>query len=58
LTYNKKRYYGGYFDNEEHAAMKINLLCDEHGIKRKNSTIDIEPDVIQKVIHSYIVHCI
>jgi len=25
--HNKKTYYGGYFDNEEHAAMSVNLLC-------------------------------
>jgi len=27
---NKKQYYGGNFDNEAHAAMKINLLCDDY----------------------------
>jgi len=48
LSHNGKQYNGGYFDNEEHAAMTINLLCDEYGIQRKNLTIDIEPDVIQK----------
>jgi hypothetical protein len=57
LNYNRKQYYGGYFDNEEHAAMKVNLLCDEHGIIRKNLTIDAKPDVIQKVIYTLsIVH--
>merc|ERR1712034_43231 len=49
LKHNGKQWCGGCFDNEEHAAMKINLLCDEYGIKRKNSTIDIKPDVIQKI---------
>ena len=51
LAYNKTSYHGGYFDNEKHAGMSINLLCDKFGIKRKNLTIDIEPNIIQKVIH-------
>ena len=50
LAHNKKQYYGGYFDDEEHAAMKINLLCDKYEIKRKNPMITIEPDVMQQVI--------
>merc|ERR1712096_117318 len=49
LTHNKKQCYGGLFDNEEHAAMKVNLLCDRLGIKYKNPMIDIEPDKIQTV---------
>ena len=52
LKHNGKKYFGGYFDNEEHAAMRVNLLCDEYGIKRKNPEIDIELDVTPKVIHS------
>ena len=52
LCHNGKQYYGGLFDNEEHAAMKINLLCDEFGIKRKNSTIDIKPHEMRNVIHT------
>ena len=53
LAHNKKQYYGRNFDNEEHAAMKVNLLCDKYGIQRKNPTIMLEPDAIQKkVIHS------
>jgi hypothetical protein len=32
--------------------MKLNLLCDKNGIKRKNPMIIIEPDEIQQVIHS------
>ena len=57
LKNNGKKYFGGYFDNEEHAAMKINLLCDEHGIIRKNLTIGEETDVIQKVIYTlFIMH--
>merc|ERR1711925_11576 len=46
VTHNKKRYFGGYFDHEEHAAMKINLLCDKIKIERKNP--EINKDVIQK----------
>jgi hypothetical protein len=57
LKHNGKRYHGGYFDNEKHAAMRVNLLCDEHGIIRKNLTIDEETDVIQKVIYTlFIIH--
>merc|ERR1712096_595795 len=41
-------YYGGLFDNEEHAAMRVNLLCDEFGIQRRNPMIDIELDKIQQ----------
>ena len=51
MKLNGKVYYGGYFDNEEHAAMIVNLLCDEYGIKRKNLTINIDSE-IRKVIHS------
>jgi len=46
LSNKGKQYYGGVFDNEEHAAMKINLLCDKCGIERKNTTINIELDKI------------
>jgi len=49
FQHNKKHYYGGLFDNEEHAATKVNLLCDKIEIKRKNSTTIIESDLIQKV---------
>ena len=52
LVHNKKKCYGGYFDNEEHAAMKVNLLCDKYESERKNPMINIDLDVIQKVIHS------
>jgi len=40
LSHNKKKFYGGYFDNEVQAAMNINLLCDKYKIKRKNPIID------------------
>merc|ERR1712034_211789 len=30
---------GGLFDNEEEAAMQVNLLCDKIGIKHKNQII-------------------
>ena len=52
MSHNKKKYYGGYDDHEEHAAMKVNLLCDKLEIERKNPTIDIDLDEIQQVIHS------
>ena len=56
MTHKKKKYYGGLFDNEEHAAMKVNLLCDKYGIERKNPMIDINPNVIKQVIHSFYVN--
>jgi len=40
----KKNYYGGVIDNEEQAAMTVNLLCDKYGIERKTPTIDINPN--------------
>jgi len=49
LTHNKKSYFGGYFDNEKHAAMSVNLLCDKNEIERKNPMIQLEPDAIQLV---------
>jgi len=49
LIHNKKTYFGGYFDNEEHAAMKVKLLCEKNGIKRKNPMILIKTDVIQQM---------
>jgi len=48
ITHDKKEYYGGLFENEEHAAMKVNSLCDRLGIEHKNPTIDIEADKIQR----------
>ena len=52
LGHNKKQCYGGNFDNEEHAAMKVNLLCDKYGKQRINPTINIESDLIQGVTSS------
>jgi len=52
LTYKKTKYYGGDFDNEEHAAMTVNLLCDEYEIKRKNSMIDIDLNTIPQKFKS------
>merc|ERR1712034_231670 len=49
LSHKHKHYRVGYFDNEEHAAMKVNLLCDTLGIERKNLTINVELDEIQQV---------
>ena len=51
--HNGKACCGGLFDTEEHAAMKVNLLCDEFGIRRKNPMIDIEFDAIRQVTHSF-----
>jgi hypothetical protein len=42
LMYNKQHYYGGNFDNEEKAAMKVNLLCDKLGIERKNPNLKLD----------------
>ena len=50
LMHKGKEHFGGYFDNEEHAAMKVNLLCDKIEIQRKNPTIMIESNAIQRVI--------
>ena len=50
LQHNKKNYYGGLFDKEEHAAIKINSICDTIEIKHKNPKIN--KDIIQKVINS------
>jgi len=54
LQHNTKQYHGGYFDNEEHAAMKINLLCDKFGIQRKNPMVDIKFDEIRRATSQYI----
>ena len=50
IMHKGKCYFGGYSDIEEHAAMKINLLCDKIEIERKNLMINIDLDAIQKVI--------
>jgi len=50
LAHNKKQYFGGNFDYEEHAAMKVNLLCDKYEIERKNSMINLDLDAIQKEV--------
>jgi hypothetical protein len=47
-VHNTKIYFGGYFDNEKQAAMKVNLLCDKFEIERKNPTIYIKPDKIHQ----------
>jgi len=54
LTHKMKKYNGGTFEKEEHAAMKVNLLCDICGIERKNPTINIEPNAIQQKTKSKI----
>jgi hypothetical protein len=40
---NLKKYEGGVYLNEVDAAKRVNQLCDELGIKRKNPTVDAEP---------------
>ena len=52
MKHNKKLYYGGYFDNEKQAAMKVNSLCDKFEKERKNPMIIIESDEIQQVMDS------
>jgi hypothetical protein len=56
VAHNKQNYFGGHFDNEKHAAMSVNLLCDKFKIKRKNPTIEIEPDVIKRQFKSRTSH--
>ena len=56
MTHNQKQYHGGLFENEKHAAMKVNSLCDKCEIERKNPMIIIEPDKIQQV-NILIIHC-
>ena len=51
-----KDYYGGLFDNEEQAAMKVNLMCDELEMDRKNPMINIRLNAIQQVM--YLIHTI
>jgi len=48
LMHNKKRYFGGSFDNKEQAAMSVNLLCDKMGKERRNPMIDIGADVMKQ----------
>ena len=50
LKHERNNYFGGYFDDEEQAAMSVNLLCDKYGIERKHPMISIDLDAIQKVI--------
>jgi len=56
LAHNKKQYYGGLFENEDHAAMKVNLLCEKLGIEHKNPQINIELDKIQQVQNQSLRH--
>ena len=50
--HNKKTHYGRTFDNEEQAAMSVNLLCDKLEMERKNPTININDTTFQPVICS------
>jgi len=43
-TGKKKKYYGGYYLYEIDAAKRINQLCDEVGIQRKNPKVDAMPN--------------
>ena len=52
MQHNNKKYCYGSFDNEEDAAIKVNLICDKCEIKHKNPTIKMKLDVIQHSIHS------
>ena len=56
LQYKKKDYHGGFFNNEEHAAMATNLLCDKLEIERKNPTINTELNEIQDVTNTFTIH--
>jgi hypothetical protein len=49
FVHHAKTYYGGLFDHEENAAMKINLICDKIKIERKNP--ETNEDAIQKKIN-------
>ena len=49
LQHNQKKYFGGYYDDQENAAMRVNLLCDQLEIERKNPTINIKLNKIQQV---------
>jgi len=51
---NKKRYYGGYFDEQIEAAKRVNQLCDELGIPRKNPEVNAIPN--PKVIEHFTVY--
>ena len=57
LQHNQKRYYAGYHDNQENAAMSINLICDKLGIKRKHPTINTNLDEIQQVTNRLTIDC-
>merc|ERR1711925_19218 len=48
LIHKGKMCFGGLFDNEEHAAMGVNLLCLKFGIKRKNLRINMNNDAIRQ----------
>jgi len=48
IIFDKKKYFGGLHDNEQHAAMSVNLLCDKFSRDRKNPMIDIRLNKIQK----------
>merc|ERR1712034_209839 len=55
FIHHAKTYYGGLFDHEEDAAMQINLICDDIGIKRKNP--EINEDAIQNETKFKIYQC-
>ena len=46
MQHNQKKYFGGYYDDPENAAMGVNLLCDNLEIERKNPTINMKIDKV------------
>merc|ERR1712034_102767 len=57
LMHQHKKHYGGLFDNEEDAAMSVNLLCDDYEVERKNPKINLklfEAYQVQNSISQYI----
>ena len=55
MVHNKKKLCGGYFDSEENAAMKVNLMCDKIEKERKNPMINIHSNAIPQVMPSFFI---
>jgi len=53
LQHNNKKYCYGSFDNEEDAAIKVNLICDKCEIKHKNPTIKMKLDKYYDAVFDY-----
>ena len=56
LSFQKKYCHSRLFNNKEHAAVASNLLCDKLDIERKNRRIKTEPNKIQHVTNTFIIH--